>query len=932
MRPPYALTLALSLLQFASPSAAAGGPEPPAKNPAAEATNPAKPDKSARENRRRARSKDSRAKRRQRAKAKDRSAAKRPLSPADYGRWESIDLGNRRFSNDGKWLVYSISRVDEQRTLHLHRVKGTKTPEETTFKQGERPMFSNDSKWLAVTIGKTPAELKKSKTAESKPPPSAGSTVHLRRLDDGRTTEFEHVQSLSFSEDSAFVAFEVMGKPAKPGPAKPPSSGKKSGPSKALLVRTLANGNDTTFGNVVKFAWSDQGALLAMVIDSPSISNSLQLYNPATGVLRTLESSDQEYGTLQWRKDSYDLGVLREMPHEEKEDISHVLLAWRGLDQDEPEHFKVDHAKLKAFPKEMYIAPGLEWSKDGETLFCNLKKWEKKPKELPGTVKNKANKRKNKKKRRGENKNRETRLPEKKEAESGEPNDEKERAGDTKKKDGEPSTPPSKTLRESLETPSNVEVWHSKDVEIMPRQKKQASSKKNPNRRAAWWLQRGKVVQLATDLTENVTILGTGRQALGQDRTPHERTAMFGPHLQDLYLINTANGKRERVLEGVKFTLSHSPDGHYFLFVRDGQVWSHHVKSGQVRNLTGKLETHFTNQEDDTLAVEKHPYGSGVWLKDSSAVLLYDRFDIWLIAPDGSRTVNLTDGSKDKIRHRISQASFREDDDGHLDPAEPLYVALYGDRTKKSGYGRLSFQPQVSTLKTLLWDDRMMLFLSRAKEAEVFSLTMERYHLPRDLYVGWPEARQTRSGDRHQCLSKGISVGPHGVNRLPEQTRRQAPGIPHLSRGLPKGEKVSHDRLHLRETLARVAPLHHTEREASLQCGRLLGRRLLCLSTRYRLPAPGARCLGGGVRRPSGGESAGERNGGSREDRPDGPLVGRLPDFVHRHANRPLRRRRSGSPFDRPLEHVRERLLEHRGHQRLDLRPVPGPHEPTLLA
>ncbi|NIP94988.1 MAG: hypothetical protein GWO24_16705, partial [Akkermansiaceae bacterium] len=75
---------------------------------------------------------------------------------------------------------------------------------------------------------------------------------------------------------------------------------------------------------------------------------------------------------------SFDLGALREMPHAEKEDVSHVLLAWRGLDNPDPGHFLLDHARLKSSPGGMYLTTGLEWSKDGNALFCNLKKWENK--------------------------------------------------------------------------------------------------------------------------------------------------------------------------------------------------------------------------------------------------------------------------------------------------------------------------------------------------------------------------------------------------------------------------------------------------------------------------------------------------------------------------------------------------------------------------
>ena len=75
-------------------------------------------------------------------------------------------------------------------------------------------------------------------------------------------------------------------------------------------------------------------------------------------------------------------------------------------------------------------------------------------------------------------------------------------------------------------------------------------------------------MQLSNELTESVNVLRSGTHAVGRDRTPHERTAMFGPRLHDLYVINTKNGKRKRVQEGLKYEMSPSPNGRYLLYLR----------------------------------------------------------------------------------------------------------------------------------------------------------------------------------------------------------------------------------------------------------------------------------------------------------------------------------------------------------------------------
>ena len=303
-----------------------------------------------------------------------------------------------------------------------------------------------------------------------------GATTHLRNLASKETIIFKNVSAFHFSDDSRFAAIEVNGK----------------SPGKALIVRNLSNTTNTTFGNVTQHAWSDQGSHLAMVVDSPSISNSLQVFSPKTGILRTLESSDLEYKSLQWRKDSLDLAVMLEKAHAEKEDVSHTVIAWKGVAQKKPKKHVYDHTQDKNFSAEMFLPAGkISWSEDGTAIYCDLKEWENKPKALKPKAAEEP------KKEEGEKEDPKKEPQPKKEEETKE-----EKAPEKKPQPKKREETKGKTLRDTLQDKSNVEVWHTKDTEIMPLQKKQASSQKNPSRKAMWWLGEKSIVQLGNELTE----------------------------------------------------------------------------------------------------------------------------------------------------------------------------------------------------------------------------------------------------------------------------------------------------------------------------------------------------------------------------------------------------------------------------------------------
>ena len=148
---------------------------------------------------------------------------------------------------------------------------------------------------------------------------------------------------------------------------------------------------------------------------------------------------------------------MREIKHGDKEDVSHVLLAWRGLDQPGSEKVFYDHSSESSFSKDHFIVSSLRWSKDGAAIFCSVKKWEKKPKDFPSPPEPQSGKKKKKKSAK------KVKQAADQKAEAGKTPEE------TASKKEEAEKDSGKSLRTTLKTPSNVEVWHSKDVEIMPR-------------------------------------------------------------------------------------------------------------------------------------------------------------------------------------------------------------------------------------------------------------------------------------------------------------------------------------------------------------------------------------------------------------------------------------------------------------------------------
>jgi len=173
---------------------------------------------------------------------------------------------------------------------------------------------------------------------------------------------------------------------------------------------------------------------------------------------------------------------------------------------------------------------------------------------------------------------------------------------------------------------------------------------------AVWHIADGdRFVRLGTDLAESVELLAGQRHATETDRKPYMFDGMFGREWYDLDLIDVATGERTRVLDRVRYIYGGSAGGEHLLYFKDDQHWAYQIATGEHVDLTSSLPTSFVNDDYDFPTEQKPSWGTAGWAETDAAVLLYDRWDIWSVSPDGSGASRLTEGADDDIRYRLVQ-------------------------------------------------------------------------------------------------------------------------------------------------------------------------------------------------------------------------------------------------------------------------------------
>jgi dipeptidyl aminopeptidase/acylaminoacyl peptidase len=601
------------------------------------------------------------------------------IAPADYGKWET--LGNGVFSPDGKWLAYPIRRADGTFELRISPTAGGKTQ---VAKFGTDPAFSSDSRWVAYAIGVSEADAEKAPAAR-KPQNKLG----LMELSTGTATSVDDITAFAFSDRGAFLAMRRFAPRTAAPPAATPAAGGRGGRGgggrggatdpvgTTLLVRDLASGMDTTFGDVTDFKWQDKGTHLAMTIGAENrVGNGIQLYDASTTTLKVLDSGNASFSALTWRKDSSDLAALRSKRDLNYDGDSYTVLAWRNL-------ANLKSADVPA-PQRIVSSRVPQWSEDGKIIYLGIADWDKRADTTPGD-------------------------------------------------------------------PANVEVWHSRDVNVVAEQKLRLVRDRDRHVVAAWNVDSGKITPLGSSVKEAMQIPRHGSIAIAVDETPYDTDGMFGRQYNDIYKVDLATGARSVIAKRVIPPVWHSPGGHYVLTFKDNDYTIYDLETGATRNLS-KLApgVTFTDKEDDHTPPHKPSWGIAGWTSNDKSVIVYDDTDLYELYSDGSKSVKLTSGSAEQVRYRhvnvSSEAGGGRGGRGGgageeaIDLSKPVYLSLYGIWTKKTGYAILN----AGNIEKAVWIDKGTSRLIKAKAADSYAYVAEAFDASPNYYAAAADLKNPR--------------------------------------------------------------------------------------------------------------------------------------------------------------------------------------------
>ena len=687
---------------------------------------------------------------------------KKQLDHADVHRWRKIE--QQKLSNNGQWALWSQTPVSEgDPTLHLWNAASGIT---TIFPRSSEAQFSDDSKWLVFKIKPALDTLKTLRRKKVKDEDLPKDTLGIFDLVNGKLEKIPRLKNFSLPEKwSGWLAFQVeMEKPvavkkdtavvksdtiktAQTPPATPPNGtnkAKKKTPKKEdkdngyrLIVRNLPKGFQDTIAYVKEFTLAKRGPRLLLhatgkgdtllfYANPKVLQNGIYLIDLEQYSLRPLLRTKGKFQQLALDDFGRQASFVADLDTTKARIRPWQLGYWKT---------ELDSAKIITSTKSDFLTkfqsplPAVAFP-PAEPWRAGAKEGTNQPVTNQPTTNQPI-----------------TNQPVTNQPITNQPINPWGISENTRpvfSDDGSKlyfGVAPPPILNDTMllkEEIVEVEVWAWNDKRLYTQEKNRLENEKKRFYPVVWHTGQNRFVALGSPELPELRFQEQRNANLALGITEEPYTSYItseGTAHKDLVAVNLETGDKRTIIKDLRCNPRLSPSAKYVTWWSDPDTawFAWNASTSTIARLTDNRTVPFFNEEND---VPDYPseHGLAAWLEGDEAMLVYDKYDIWRIDPDGKKKPQcLTTGRESKTTFRYIK----------LDPEErsirynaPLLLHKFNDVTKSEGYTWLNLPRENFTKPGMLvpfikdnWEDGFAYTRNvlKARYEDVFLYSKENY-------------------------------------------------------------------------------------------------------------------------------------------------------------------------------------------------------------
>lgn len=320
---------------------------------------------------------------------------------------------------------------------------------------------------------------------------------------------------------------------------------------------------------------------------------------------------------------------------------------------------------------------------------------------------------------------------------------------------GTAPTPLQKDTTILAENRPNVQVWNWDEPVQYTVQNYNVKRDLKKSYAAVYWMNNNKLIQISDEELPNsqLPVKGMGDWAIISTSKPYSVSSMWeGRTRSDYYKVSLATGERTLIAKADYTSYRLSPAAKYASsYSQTDSCWyAINLADNRKIRLTTPQSFPAWDEESDYPDYPR-PHGSAGWTKDDSAILIYDRYDIWSFDPEGKKApVKLTKNGRDsKVAYRRINLDREQE---YVDLSKPVMMAGFNEKDKTTGIYRAKLS--ASENPTLLVGGSYNFGnVVKAKGADKYIYTRENYEVFPDIWAtdaSFKKSVQLTQGIRQQ--------------------------------------------------------------------------------------------------------------------------------------------------------------------------------------
>lgn len=541
-------------------------------------------------------------------------------------------------SNDGKWVVYTVTPQEGDADLFIQSTDGSNYKKQIS--RGYNAIITEDSRFVVFKIKPWYKETREARIKKKKPEDMPKDSIGIVELGKDNVFKVAKIKSYKTPEKSfGWVAYQKEILPSKVTVAptqkavdslrktidsltllvtqlKNIKSGGKDGldadddpatpaaltEGSDLILRNLSNAEEKTFKNVADYAFNAYGQKLVMRVsksakDSNS-ANAVLLYDLKKGRLDTILKNGNDFRNFAFTEDGSKLAFVAERDTNKKALQKFYDLYLYRDGSDSAIVLINKHSVGMALGNTVSENATINFSKTGNRLFF-------------GTA---------------------------------------------------PIQPPKDTSLIDIDL-VKVDIWNYKDDYLQTQQVFRLNNDLKRNYLAVYDFSNEAMKQLGSEGLPLVlpTNEGDGDYFLAVTDTGRRVESQWtGNTKKDIYSINVKTGEKKLVKKNHDGQVYPSSTGKYILLY-DNKARNYFAWDGKsLKNITSKIKVPLYDEQFD-MPDDPNPYGIMGWHEGDSAVYVYDRYDVWKVDPTATiAPKKLTPGRPGKVTFRYLKVDPEE--------------------------------------------------------------------------------------------------------------------------------------------------------------------------------------------------------------------------------------------------------------------------------